>query len=96
MSLLRVSVILSDDHRVQGVERVDRELLDANALVGHLVNTRELASSQVSGHSRSVDDYGVDVDRQCSPDDEVIRGDTPVSVVMSGDGCLVAPRSAVA
>jgi len=37
VSFLRVSVILSDDHRVQGVERVDRELLDANALVGHLV-----------------------------------------------------------
>jgi len=28
---------MPDDHRVQGVERVDRELLDANALVGHLV-----------------------------------------------------------
>jgi Transposase DDE domain/Transposase domain (DUF772) len=26
-----------DDHRVQGVERIDRELLDARALVGHLV-----------------------------------------------------------
>jgi hypothetical protein len=26
-----------DDHRVQGVERVDRELLDARAFVGHLV-----------------------------------------------------------
>ena len=37
MSLLRVSVILSDHRRVQGVERVERELLDANALVGHLV-----------------------------------------------------------
>jgi hypothetical protein len=28
---------MPDDLRVQGVERVDRELLDANALVGHLV-----------------------------------------------------------
>jgi hypothetical protein len=28
---------LFDHHRVQGVERVDRELLDARALVGHLV-----------------------------------------------------------
>lgn len=28
---------MPDDHRVQGIERVDRELLDANALVGHLV-----------------------------------------------------------
>jgi hypothetical protein len=26
-----------DDHLVQGVERVDRELLDARAFVGHLV-----------------------------------------------------------
>lgn len=30
-------MILSDHDRVQGVERVDRELLDADALVGHLV-----------------------------------------------------------
>jgi hypothetical protein len=30
-------VILVDHHRVQGVERADRELLDARALVGHLV-----------------------------------------------------------
>jgi hypothetical protein len=29
--------LVRDDHRVQGVERVDRELLDARALVGHLV-----------------------------------------------------------
>jgi Transposase DDE domain/Transposase domain (DUF772) len=28
---------MPDDHRVQGVERADRELLDARALVGHLV-----------------------------------------------------------
>ena len=28
---------MPDDHRVQGVERIDRELLDARALVGHLV-----------------------------------------------------------
>jgi hypothetical protein len=27
---------MADDHRVPGVERVDRELLDARALVGHL------------------------------------------------------------
>jgi Transposase DDE domain/Transposase domain (DUF772) len=30
-------VILADHHRVQGVERADRELLDAAAMVGHLV-----------------------------------------------------------
>jgi hypothetical protein len=31
------SGLVVDDHRVQGVERVDRELLDARAFVGHLV-----------------------------------------------------------
>jgi hypothetical protein len=30
-------LILSDDHRVQGTSRLDRELLDAAGLVGHLV-----------------------------------------------------------
>lgn len=46
-------VILFDHHRVQGISRTDRELLDAQALVGHLVPAGSVYAF-LAGHRREV------------------------------------------